>query len=230
MKKIHIAICDDENMDLVQTLDLLKEYDKGERLHISAFFSAGELLSSSPDTIDIVLLDIEMEPPSGLEAAKQLMTLAEPPVIIFITKNGAYAPKGYGLAIRYVQKPIDKTEFYEALDTAICEATAHRMTFKTGDTTYTVRLSELLYIEILGHYATVHSTVGEYRFRSTLQEIASNLPKLYFASHHKSYIVNLEKIQSATSYALYLCDGTRIPISRGRASEFNKAFYRFLGR
>lgn len=229
MKKIHLAICDDEDIDLSQALELVGEYDREDNLQISVFHSAAELFERC-NAFDIILLDIEMEPPNGFETAKRLTALPDPPVIIFITKSSAYALKGYGIALRYIQKHIEKSILFEALDAAIGEAAARRMTFKVGDTTYTIRLAELLYIEVLGHYATVHTLNGQYRFRSTLRDIMGSLPKLYFASPHKSYVVNFEKIQSATSDELHLCDGTRIPISRGKSNDFNKAFYRFLGR
>ena len=69
-----------------------------------------------------------------------------------------------------------------------------------------------------------------YRFRSTLKEVMSRLPKGYFASPHKSYVVNLEHIRSATATEIVLDCGVVVPIGRKRMQEFNDALYRFLGR
>ena len=135
MDKLKIAICDDEAADLAQAIALVEDYDLDQQLEISIFHHASELLVNIQDQIDIVLMDIEMDPPNGFDVAKRLIRLKNPPVIIFTTKSNAYTLKGYGVAIRYVQKPLQKLDLFEALDIAISEAVAHRLTFESNDTT-----------------------------------------------------------------------------------------------
>lgn len=116
------------------------------------------------------------------------------------------------------------------MDAAVQEATAHRLTIFCEDATVALRIPEILYIEMFGHYAVVHTRTREYRFRSSLKEIAEKLPKQCFAQPYKSIVVNLEHITSATNSEIVLVNGERVPISRRRLQEFNEAFYRFLGR
>ena len=229
MAEWNIGICDDENIDLVEILNLVKEYDQSGCFHTFTYFSAAELLMSAAP-LDIALLDIEMTEPTGFEAAKELISRKNPPVILFITKSNAYALKGYGIALRYIQKPIDKFCFFEAMDAAVMEVTAHRMAFKINGITYALHLVDIFYIEIYGHYAMIHSRQEVYKLRASVKDIITALPQGYFVRTHKSFIVNMEQIRSATSEDVTLCDGTRIPLSRGRAKEFNDVFNRFLGR
>lgn len=231
MPHLQIGICDDESVDLVQTLDLIKSYDTEQQLTVSTFLRAVDLLAATKHTsFDVVLLDIEMAPPSGFEVAKELITMPEPPVIIFATKSNAYTLKGYGVAVRYLQKPISKMSFFEAMDVAISEAIAHRLTFQFDNTVYAIQLRKVQYIEIFGHYAVIHTDTDSYRFRSTLKEITGKLPQRHFISPHKSYIVNMEHIRSATSAEILMDCGAVIPIGRKKAPEFNQAFFQFLGR
>lgn len=231
MDKLRIAICDDETSDLMQILELLKIYDPDGQLLASTFLHAADLMDAAQKlSFDIVLLDIEMEPPNGFDIAKKLAALPEPPIIIFATKSNAYAMKGYGIAIRYLQKPISTGDFREAMDVAIADATAHRLTFQIDNSIVSVQLRDVQYIETFGHYAVVHTDKESFRFRSTLKEIISKLPKGYFVSPHKSYVVNLEHIRSATATEISLDCGAKIPIGRKRAQIFNEAFYHFLGR
>lgn len=231
MNKMRIAVCDDETSDLMQILELLKLYDPDGQLLVSTFLHATVLIDAAQKlAFDIVLLDIEMEPPNGFEIAKQLVAFPEPPIIIFATKSNAYAMKGYGIAIRYLQKPISMGDFREAMDVAIADATAHRLTFQIDNSIVSVKLRDVQYIETFGHYAVVHTDKESFRFRSTLKEIISKLPKGYFVSPHKSYVVNLEHIRSATATEISLDCGAKIPIGRKRAQIFNEAFYHFLGR
>jgi len=231
MDTIHLAICDDEAEDLAKTLALVKEYDTTKRLRITSLSCPDTLMHpQEPESIDIVLMDIEMEPVSGFDAASQIVSLPHPPVIIFTTKSSAYALKGYGIAIRYLQKPLSRDAFFEALDVAVAEASAHRLTIHADNTLHTVLLRDVEYIEIFGHYAVIHTQKESYRFRSTLKDILSRLPQGYFVPTHKSFIVNLEHIRSATATQASLSCGACIPISRSRQQEFNQALYRFLGR
>ena len=171
-----------------------------------------------------------MEPPNGFEVAKKLADQPNAPVIIFVTKSNAYAMKGYGIAIRYLQKPIVQADFIEAMDAAVADAIAHRLTFQADSATVSIMLRDVQYIEAFGHYVVVHTNHNAYRFRSTLKDVLSRLPKGYFVAPHKSYIVNLEHIHSATAAEITLDCGATVPIGRKRAQEFNEALYRFFGR
>lgn len=231
MDKFNIAICDDETLDLTNTIELVKRYDFQNQLHIEAYFRAIDLLEAGKKKqFDIILLDIEMDPPSGFDIAKEFVELDVSPTIIFTTKSKAYSLKGYGIAIRYLQKPLSYDMFCEAMDVALAEATAHRLTIQIDGVLHAIRLRDVQYIEILGHYATIHTFAEKYRFRTTLRELIGKLPRGYFVSTHKSYIVNLEHVKSATSTNILLDCGSTIPIGRTKTQDFNQALFRFLGR
>lgn len=231
MSKLRIAVCDDDPLDLGQALEMIQQYDKNRNLEILSFMRAGDLLKPSAiNAFDIVLLDIEMEMPNGYEVAKQLVLAQNPPVIIFATKSSAYTLKGYGIALRYLQKPLNRTTLEEALDASIQEATAHRLYFTSDDKTIALPLRKILYVEMYGHYAIIHTASSEYRFRSTLKEIQSKLPQGYFSLPHKSVLVNFEHVHSASKNEVQMDNGATIPISRHRYREFSEAFFRFLGR
>lgn len=231
MEKLRLGICDDEIQDLAQILEMVKRYDEGRHLQITTFLHAKDLLHAAKEScFDITILDIEMEPPTGFDVAKELIAMPNPPIVIFATKSNAYALKGYGVAIRYLQKPVALEELFEAMDAAVADAKAHRLTFQIDTSLISVHLRDIQYIETFGHYAVVHTAKEAYRFRSTLKDVMARLPKGYFASPHKSYVVNLEHIHSATASEIILDCGEVVPIGRKRMQEFNDALYRFLGR
>lgn len=231
MEEFRLGICDDEIQDLTQILELVKRYDEECRFQITTFLHAKDLLDAAKiASFDITILDIEMEPPTGFDVAKELIAMPNPPIVIFATKSNAYALKGYGVAIRYLQKPITQGDFFEAMDAAIADVTAHHLSFQIDTSLVSIRLRDIQYMEAFGHYIVVHTAEKAYRFRSTLKEVVSRLPKGYFASPHKSYVVNLEHIRSATASEIMLDCGAVIPIGRKRMQEFNDALYRFLGR
>lgn len=231
MEKLRLGICDDEIQDLAQILEMVTRYDEGRHLQITTFLHAKDLLHAAKEScFDITILDIEMEPPTGFDVAKELIAMPNPPIVIFATKSNAYALKGYGVAIRYLQKPVALEELFEAMDAAVADAKAHRLTFQIDTSLISVHLRDIQYIETFGHYTVVHTAKEAYRFRSTLKDVMARLPKGYFASPHKSYVVNLEHIHSATASEIILDCGEVVPIGRKRMQEFNDALYRFLGR
>ena len=95
---------------------------------------------------------------------------------------------------------------------------------------HTVRLRDVQYIEIYGHYANIYTAHQTFRLRTTLKEIMGRLPKGYFVPSHKSYIVNLDHITSVSNSSIELDHGETIPIGRTKAKEFNQALFRYLGR
>lgn len=231
MSQLRIAICDDEASDLQHVLEMMRLYDANRQMSIQTFSHASALLEqANSEGFDIILLDIEMTQPNGYDVAKELKKQPSPPVIIFVTKSSAYTLQGYGIALRYLTKPLDKDLFFEAMDAAVQEASAHRLTIVCDDTTVVLPMDEVLYVEMFGHYAQIHTAVQEYRFRGTLKEISAILPRQFFAQPHKSIIVNLSKIRSATNEEIRLINGERLPLSRRRLQEFHQALYRFLGR
>ena len=104
MEKLRLGVCDDETQDLAQVLEMVKHYDVDCQLQITTFLHAKDLLYAAKTSgFDITILDIEMEPPTGFDIAKELISMPNPPIVIFATKSNAYALKGYGVAIRYLQ-------------------------------------------------------------------------------------------------------------------------------
>lgn len=134
MGTLRIAVCDDEPLDLSNTIEMIKEYDKVKMFDIVPFTRASSLLNAA-DAFDIILLDIEMEAPNGYDMARQIADAPAPPVIIFVTKSSTYTLKGYGIALRYLQKPLERTVLEEALDASVQEASAHRLSFTSDDKT-----------------------------------------------------------------------------------------------
>lgn len=221
-----IAICDDNALDLEKALALARQYDpKGE----ITVFSAARDLYASRERFDAVLLDIEMEAPNGIEVAMRMAQQAYHPIILFTTNSPAYAIRGYGLALRYLLKPLTLDAVTEALDAAGQQLRRNRLTITAEDTVHSLHVQDVLFLEVQGHYITLHTTTGPLRFRGTLREISSQLPDRWFCAPHQSYVVNLLHVRSASQTEVLLQNDLHLPISRRRQKEFLQAFYAFMG-
>ena len=63
---IRIAVCDDDERMLEQTLKLLKRYRKAHL--VTDVYTSGKALLTAGKTYDIVLLDIDMDGLNGISA------------------------------------------------------------------------------------------------------------------------------------------------------------------
>ena len=227
---VHIAICDDEKRDIDLLVTALKEYGIPE-VKFSTFLDSKSLLECAQETLyDLVILDIQMPPPDGYEAALSLREMHPKTLIIFLTNSMDYTLAGYGVAFRYLSKPIEKKTLFAALDAAIREIMANRFVFSADGESHVLSMDEIYYVEVFNHHTILHTVDYEYTFRSTLKEVLSQLPAGYFGTPHQSYIVNFSHIKTATAQELRLTNGVTIPISRRRQREFTEQFYWYLGR
>lgn len=221
-----IAVCDDNADDLRQMAELAANYDPQTEIFS---YSSAQALYDSGETFDAVLLDIEMEAPNGYDIALRMAREENHPIIIFATNSAAYAVRGYGLAIRYLLKPLCLETLSEALDAAAQELRNSRLTVTLDGNAYVLNVQDIRYLEVLGHRLTLHTTEGVFSFRASLKDITAQLPGRWFASPHQSYVVNLLHIRSTSKTEITLTDGTKIPLSRRRQQEFFHSFHRFLG-
>ncbi len=228
---MHIAICDDEALDLADLHSILRQYDLKKQFHISAFSSAAELLQSAKDvSYDIAILDIEMPSPNGYEAALELAKQPSPPLILFATNSMDYTIRGYGLAFRYIPKPLTLEKLSPALDAAVREIYADRFAFSVDGVSHVLPMKDIYYIEVYNHVTTLHTMDDEYSLRATIKELLPRLPQGYFGMPQQSYIVNFTHIKTATTQEVVLTNGVRIPVSRRRQADFIRQLHHYLGR
>lgn len=223
---MHIAICDDEAKDLQQLQALLQKYDP--RMHIAVFPSA-QALYESPDRFDAVFLDIEMEAPNGFEIALRMARQENHPIIVFATNSAAYAIQGYGLALRYLLKPLTEDAVAEALDAVKGALQRNRLTVTVDGVTHVLQVQQIRYAEVSGHRVTLHTEQEVLTLRTSLKDIAALLPAQWFCAPHQSYMVNLLHVRAIAKDTVCLSDGTRLPLSRRKIVEFMQAFHGFMG-
>ena len=221
-----LAVCDDNAQDLCRMAELSAQYDPN--MEIFSFSSAKALYESTLE-FDAVLLDIEMDGPNGYEIALRIAQEENHPVIIFVTNSAAYAVRGYGLALRYLLKPLRIETISEALDAVKQELRSNRLTVTLDGVSHVLKVQDIRYAEVQRHQMTLYTTDGCLSFRGALKDLVSQLPGRWFSAPHQSYVVNLLYVRSASKTELVLTDGTRIPISRRRQQEFLHSFHRFLG-
>jgi len=204
MRKISCLIVDDEPL----ALNLIEGYvSKTPFLELAGkCSSAFEVLEKiGTAKIDLLFLDIQMPGLTGIELSR---TLKNGPKLIFTTAFEEYALEGFKVdAVDYLLKPFNYEEFLKAANKArewISILESPRAEVADNDTLFVkseyklikIDLKKVLYIEGLKDYAKIY-LVDQTRPVMSLMSLKSldeQLPSGKFMRIHRSFIINLEKI------------------------------------
>ena len=167
---------------------------------------AAEFLADT--TVDLIFVDIQMPDLSGIEFTR---LLEKGPKVIFTTAYEKYALEGYKLEIvDYLLKPFSYEEFLVAIQkvqrlmslekrAAIkVDANNEFLFLKSDYKIKRINFNDILYIEGLKDYVKVftQNNIKPLLSLTSLKLLESKLPESKFMRVHRSFIVNLEKIDT----------------------------------
>ncbi|AEV97957.1 DNA-binding response regulator [Niastella koreensis] len=179
------------------------------------------LLKQQP--ADLLFLDIEMPYVTGIDFLKNT---PNSPKVIFTTAYEQYAIKGYELdVLDYLLKPISFERFLKAANKAYdyfssaVSNSGNYLFIKTDNKLEKVNLQELLFVEAMENYVALYTADKKLITHSTLKALQEKLPAGQFIQPHKSYVVNIQCIQSIEGNILHVGGKYQIPISKYQKEE-----------
>ncbi|MBT1702610.1 LytR/AlgR family response regulator transcription factor [Chryseosolibacter indicus] len=186
------------------------------------------------NNVDLLLLDIQMPEITGLTLLK---TLQKKPFVILTTAYSEYALEGYELdVIDYLLKPITFERFLKAVEkmnqriqlpeaseetTAIKEPAQPFVFVKDGTKLVKVQWEDILYVEGLKDYVTIHTKIQKVVTLQRLKSLETQLPVNQFVRVHHSYIVALKAIDAVHRNEIQI-GSTFIPISDSYKKTFRE--------
>ena len=181
-------------------------------------------------SVDLLLLDIEMPGMTGLELTKNLIN--KRPVIIFITSKREYAADAFDLNVAdYILKPLTGSRFIQAIDKAreILESNREEVKIKEDEFIFIrdsnivrrLKLDKILYAEAMGDYVKLYTPEKFYAVHTTLKAAEERLPAANFLRVHRSYMVAINKIDRVESGVL-IVNGKPIPVADAYRNTLNK--------
>jgi two-component system response regulator AlgR len=233
-----ILIADDEAPARTRLRDLLDECRESFPLAIVDEARNGrEVLDVlNREKVDLVLLDIRMPEIDGLEAARHIAGMENPPAIIFTTAFDNYAIRAFEVnAIDYLLKPIrverllaalNKTRAApkpsrEALDAAANQPRRHLSVHERGKIIL-VPLADVLYLRAELKYVTVRTTEREYLVEESLTRLEEEFADAFVRVHRnclvaRSAVAGFERNaeDSDSGWAVVVRGtGEKLPVSR----------------
>lgn len=217
---LQIAIAEDEAPARAALQDYLERWQAESGQQVQAFFfeSGSQLIEQLPQTLQLVLLDIQMPGLNGMETARLLREKLPEVELVFITSLTGYALESYEVAaLDYLVKPVSYPRFCRSIQRAvrrIAQQQENLLTVKNTEGVFRVRVKDLLYVEVFSHRLVLHTAGQELSYSGTLAALEKRLGEGFFRCH-SSFLINLEKVTGLDGSEVLL-DGHRLPVSKYR--------------
>ena len=234
---IKIAICDDEANIRAYLSSLIGA--QSCPCEIVEYASAGDFLADHRE-IDLLFLDIELAPfGSGLDGMALARKIREratgtQPVIIFVTGYERYVFDAFDVgAFQYLLKPVDEEKFAQVFSRAVAQIAIAKekpgrvLTLQSANTSKTVPLDSIYYIESSNHKVELHLKDGEFACYAKIGDLELELQDQFFRIH-KGYLVNLSYVDGYSKTEVTLTNGERLLLSKYKYQDFVKAYLHFL--
>ena len=236
---IKIAICDDEANIRTYLSSLIGAQPCP--CEIVEYASAGDFLADHQE-FDLLFLDIELAPSgSGLDGMALARKIREraagtQPVIIFVTGYERYVFDAFDVgAFQYLLKPVDEEKFAQVFARAVAqigttkEKPGRVLTLQSANTSRTVPLESIYYIESSNHKVMLRLKDGEFSCYAKIRDLEAELGDQFFRVH-KGYLVNLAYVEGYSKTEVTLTNGEKLLISKYKYQDFVKAYLRFVKR
>ena len=189
---------------------------------------------------DVVLLDIRMPGMDGLEAARHLGALEEPPAVVFVTAHDEHALEAFeAQALGYLLKPVRQEKLARALQRAARVAAPQllraaeqarlgrrrqQICARLGDQLRLIPVDDILYFAAGQKYVTVRHRGGSDLIDESLRALAAEFAPDFVRIHRNSLVAvrHVESVERTADgqYVVRIKDcGDALPVSRRHAAE-----------
>jgi len=226
--------------DIQIAADFLKKFcEKSDLVEVKGHFLnvADALEYLDNDKVDLIFLDVEMPGATGFDLMDRL---TYSPRIILTTTKTEYAFDAFQYNVSdYLKKPISYKRFLESIQkinkaepappapvvpaaaTAAApdpNADLGALFIKAEGKLVKLNQEDIVFIESMRDYVKFVTATQKYVTYSTLKNLEEKLAKTTFLKVHRSYIVNINKIDDIRGNTIYL-QGNQVPIGKGHKDE-----------
>lgn len=197
---INTILIDDNPNDLDHLNDLCSKIETINVLNtfINPLIAFNWLLNNN---VDLIITDIDMPQINGIDMIKQLK---HKPLIIFTSAHQKYAVKSFDISpIHYLIKPLKIENLLIAFDRVKNKLTNQKMDkefiFVLNNKEYIkLKYIQIFYIKAEGNFVKIFTENKKLLILSNLTQFTKQLPNNLFLRIHKTYTININKIEKYT--------------------------------
>jgi two-component system response regulator AlgR len=236
-----ILIVDDEKLARDRLKRLIESMPNFQVVASASNVTEALAMATSTEP-DIVLMDIRMPGMDGIQAARLLYEMAEPPAVIFTTAYSDHALEAFEAhAVDYLLKPVKKERLQVAIEAATKpnKAQALQTKQKLGDieqrqhicarvrgSLVLVPIDDIYYFNADHKYVSVRYTDGEVLIESALKTLEIEFGDRFYRIHRNALIslsrVNGLKAENDGHYVSFQGIDNTLEVSRRHLSGVRK--------
>lgn len=192
---------------------------------------------------DVLLLDIRMPGMDGLETARHLQSLSQPPAIIFTTAYNDYALQAFEThAVDYLLKPVRRERLEDALQHARRLTRVQAAALQTVEPSpgrrqsicanvrgslQLIPVEQVRYFQADQKYVVVDTGTQQYLIEETLKSLEQEFADTFVRIHRNAlvarrYITGLGKVREGQAQVMLAGVGRSLEVSRRHIAEVRK--------
>lgn len=235
MSKIKIGIVEDEVIIADNLSDTLIKLGYDVTEPASSYAEAMAMVESEKP--DLLLIDIQLKGrKDGIDLAARIKEEHRLP-FIFLTANADAATVQRAKQVAppaYLVKPFTKDDLYSAIEICLHNSSLNKnerqetdtanyilndsIFIKEGSSFHKVKFSDILYLESEHVYVQVYTPEKKFLVRTSMQQYLTHFAERKFVRIHRSYVVNLEQVQTITADHVII-RGIELPIGKTYQEE-----------
>ena len=230
---MNIAVCDDEEFFRNDTERRILEYAQVNHLniHVDKFIDGLELLAADK-VFDIVFIDFEMENSNGLDVARKIRAKNIETKIVFVSSHPDIVFEAIKYkTFRFLVKPVTDESFNESMAAAVKERkTDYIVVVKDdqNDKNVTILERDIIYVQADNIYSIIVTPDRTFKYMNNISALQSELKSDCFYRSNRSFLVNMNYIQSYDNKEILMSNGHKAVISKLKFKEFKNTYFDFI--
>jgi two-component system, LytTR family, response regulator AlgR len=208
---LRVLLVDDEELARLRLRALVEGCAAPRARVVGEAASASQALQwLAMQRCDVLLLDIRMPGPDGVQLAAELRHRPDPPAVVFVTAHAEHALQAFDLeAVDYLTKPVRRERLQAALQRVAArrappaEPAAGVPVLVVSDRGRVARvpLSDVLYLKAELKYVTLRTALHSYVLDESLAELEARIGP-GFLRVHRNALVALRAVRALERRAL----------------------------
>lgn len=228
MDLFSVTICDDDKVTHKLVAKYLLQFYKKKNieLQLQHFYSAEALLSRAADQ-QTILMDIDMPGIDGIAASEKLAFLNPNINIIMLTSKRERFKEAFRIgATRFVTKPIELSELYEAVESAReKQKTFPDLIVEINGRQWRINQKKIYMAEAYRNKTILYLKDRNISVNTTLKKLESRLCPELFLRVHKSFLINMKYVAGIQDRVITLKNGIRAMVSFRRETDVKRQLF-----
>lgn len=235
-----IAICDDSELDALAARKVIRNTlnNLNQEAEIEYYLNAEDVqnkLLKRKESLDLLILDIDMPGVSGLELAEKLRASNLRLLIIFLSNHEEFVFKAIEFQpFRYIRKIRLETEMPVAIRSVVKVIAANsdlQITLDTDEGSIRIMMSEIMYYETEKRKVSVILKNGKkLTVNKNITEMQEHIQNEKFIMIHRSCVVNVDHVHNIHDYAVILDNNETLIVSRPRYKAVKQKILKMWGK